>query len=55
VYELLKPESALPPDTASVLAEYTEYLAAILSESLEKSRKHTLRFLVALRNQYLSK
>ena len=54
-YELLKPESTLPPNATSVLAEYTEELAAILAESLEKSRERTLRSLMVLRDQYIAK
>jgi transcriptional regulator with XRE-family HTH domain len=55
VYELLKPEHALPPTATTVLTRFTEDTAAILEKSLELAEKHALQSLSEMRDRYLSK
>jgi transcriptional regulator with XRE-family HTH domain len=50
VYELLKPEDALSPDTAAILIKYTEEATLILSQSLKKIVPESLTH---LQSQYL--
>jgi transcriptional regulator with XRE-family HTH domain len=39
VYELLKPESTLPPATADILVKFTEDAVAVLEKSLDTAGK----------------
>ena len=55
VYELLKPENALPPDAAAILAEFTEDAVDVLEKSLEMAGKQVSQSLIGMRNQYLRK
>jgi len=55
VYELLKPEYALPPTATSVLVKFTEDAVAVLEKSLEMAEKHAVQSLAAMRDRYLSK
>jgi transcriptional regulator with XRE-family HTH domain len=42
VYELFKPEDALPKDTAAILTNYTQDASALLKQSLENLRDNYL-------------
>jgi transcriptional regulator with XRE-family HTH domain len=55
VYELLKPEDTLPPNSAKTLAKYNEEVTAIIEKSFEMAKKHASQSLTAMKNQYLSK
>jgi len=55
VYELLKPENALPPDAAAILVEFTEDTVAVLKKTLEMAGKQVSQSLTTMRDQYLSK
>ena len=55
VYELLKPESSLPPSTASILNRYSEEASEIIARSFKIAEKNTSQSLAALRDKYLTK
>jgi transcriptional regulator with XRE-family HTH domain len=54
VFELLKPQDALPDDTASLVAKFSEEMTAVIEKSLENMRKNTLQSLINLKDQYLA-
>jgi transcriptional regulator with XRE-family HTH domain len=43
IYELLRPEEALPPDTSAILTKYTEEAALVVVKALQSSEKSVLK------------
>jgi transcriptional regulator with XRE-family HTH domain len=54
VYELLKPEEALPPDTTALLTKYTEEATLVIAKSLQSAEKSVSQALHNLSRQYNS-